>query len=235
MQAAGPELVSANGRWIVRADNDAHVLHIVDARSGDAIDRIALADRQGRPATAARFVEALPRASFIVLFRDIAEAWELVYMPGAEPAFDGLVHDYRSGEAIAQRSIWPLRRVVLDEPLHEFLFAPDFAHGIARARDGRLHVINLHVRRRIETLQVDGEPLVNGGVAWVDADGTHFALPDASGPLVHVIDGGRWRVGRVAVAGTPVLLRGEGEGIRIDAGGAARLWRRDELRRAAGF
>ncbi len=235
LSADEPSARSADGRWRLQADPGAHALRIIDVQAGTVIDRIDITDRRGVPSAIAGILEAPPRRSFIVLLRDVAEAWELVYAPGAERAFDGLVHDYRMGEAIAQRFVWPLRRIVLDEPQQEFLFAPDFAHGIARARDGSLHVVNLHVRRRIETLRVEGEPVIGAGISWVDAHGTVFALPDARLPIVHVIDAQRWRVGRVELSGVSPALRSEGGRIWIEAGGVHRFWQSNELRRAAGF
>lgn len=226
---------SSDGRWLLRADDSGRTLAIVELRSGAVVERIGVADRSGVPARVARIVEALPRHSFIVTLHDVAEAWELVYAAGAEPSFDGLVHDYRMGEAIAQRHVWPLRRIRLEEPQQEFLFSPDFAHGIARARDGRLDVVNLHVRRRIETLAIDGDPVVAAGVGWSEASGLYFALPDSRLPVVHVIDARRWRVGRVELSGGPVSLQPDGAHVHGSAGGASRRWPLDELRRAAGF
>ncbi len=235
MGAAELQVASSDGRWLLQGSNDGRTLRIVDVRSGKVIDRIAVADRRGVPARVARIVEAPPRQSFVVTLHDVAEAWELVHARGAEPAFDGLVHDYRTGEAIAQRLAWPLRRIALDEPQQDFLFSPDFAYGIARASDGSVHVVNLHVRRRIETLRIEGEPLVTAGVSWIDGDGLCFALPDARLPLVHVIDARRWRVGKIVLSGAPVSLQLDGAQVRIDAGGRQDLWSLGEMRRAAGF
>ncbi len=101
----------------------------------------------------ARIVDAPPRRSFVVLLADIAEAWELSYDLKAEPVYDGLVHDYRMGEGIADRGPFAVRRIFLDEPLTDAEFSADFSQFSGRASDGSLHVVNLHVRRRIEILR----------------------------------------------------------------------------------
>lgn len=136
----------------MQADNEARVLVATDAASGAVVRRIPVADKRGKTSRVARIVDAPPRGSFVVFLADIAEAWELSYDPKAEPVYDGLVHDYRMGEGIADRGPFAVRRIFLDEPLTDAEFSPDFSQFTARAADGSLHVVNLHVRRRIETL-----------------------------------------------------------------------------------
>jgi hypothetical protein len=99
-----------------------------------------------------RVLDAPPRRSFIALLADVPETWELSYDPDAEPVYDGMVHDYRMGEGIADRGPFAVRRIVLDEPLSDARFNADYSQFTAKAADGSLHVVNLHVRRRIEIL-----------------------------------------------------------------------------------
>ncbi|MFN3566906.1 MAG: cytochrome D1 domain-containing protein [Burkholderiaceae bacterium] len=152
MFAAEPAVRSSDGRWLLQADDDARTLVAIDTANGAVVRRIPVADRRGKTSRVARIVDAPPRASFVVLFADIAEAWELSYDPHAEPVYDGLVHDYRTGEGIAERGPFAVRRIFLDEPLADAEFSTDFSQFTARTADGSLHVINLHVRRRIEIL-----------------------------------------------------------------------------------
>lgn len=151
--AAEPAVRSSDGRWLLQADNGARTLVATDAASGAVARRILVADKRGKTSRVARIVDAPPRKSFVVLLADIAEAWELSYDPDAEPVYDGLVHDYRMGEGIADRGPFAVRRVFLDEPLTDAQFSPDFSQFTARAADGSLHVVNLHVRRRIQILR----------------------------------------------------------------------------------
>lgn len=151
--AAEPAVHSSDGRWLLRADDDARTLVAIDTTNGAVVRRIPVADRRGKTARVARIVDAPPRKSFVVLFADIAEAWELSYDPNAEPVYDGLVHDYRMGEGIANGGPFAVRRIDLDEPVANAEFSADFSQFTAQTADGSLHVINLHVRRRIEILR----------------------------------------------------------------------------------
>ncbi|MCK6429402.1 MAG: hypothetical protein L6Q72_09985 [Burkholderiaceae bacterium] len=151
--AAEPAVRSSDGRWLLQADNETRTLVAVDAASGAIVRRIAVADRRGATSRVARIVDAPPRKSFVVLLADIPEAWELSYDPDAEPVYDGLVHDYRMGEGIADRGPFAVRRIFLDEPLTDADFSSDFSQFTGKAADGSLHVVNLHVRRRIQILR----------------------------------------------------------------------------------
>lgn len=192
--AAGPQAQSSDGRWLLRADNAARVLLAVDAATGEVRRRFPVADKLGKTSRVARIADAPPRRSFVVLLADVAEAWELSYDPAAEPVYQGLVHDYRMREGVAEAGPLPVRRIELDAPLAEAVFAPGFDVFVGRAGPGTLHVVSLLVRRRIETLAVDGDPRVDGAAAWQCGGGpAQFALPDGVAPVLHLIDGGRWQ------------------------------------------
>jgi hypothetical protein len=209
--AAALEAQSSDGRWRLRADNAARVLLAVDAASGEVRRRIPVADKRGKASRVARITDAPPRRSFVVLLADVAEAWELSYDPAAEPVYQGLVHDYRMREGIAEAGPLPVRRIELEVPLSDAVFAPGFDVFVARAGRGTLHVVSLLVRRRIETLTVDGEPRVDGAVSWQCGGGpTQFALPDGVSPLLHLIDGGKWQWR------PPLALPATATGIRAD-------------------
>lgn len=187
--------LSSDGRIELRADNDARELIALDAATGALIKRIAVADRRGVTSRVARVLDAPPRRSFIALLSDIPEAWELSYDPQAEPVFDGMVHDYRMGEGLATRGPLPVRRIVLDEPLTDALFDADFAHFIARTHAGNLHVVNLHVGRRIETIAVRGDPRPErGSVRRCGDDTLLFLIPDGTRPVEYAIDARDWRL-----------------------------------------
>jgi hypothetical protein len=192
-QAADPQVRSADGRWILRADNAERVLLAIDAHTGVTARRIPIADRAGVPSGVARLVDAAPRCSFIGLLADVAEAWELSYDPAAEPVYGGLVHDFRMGEALAEPGPLPVRRIHLDTPLADVLFTPRFDYFVGRAAAGALHVVSLAVRRRIETLVLDGDIAVARGVAWQRDGRVRLALPGRGSPVIHVLDGATWR------------------------------------------
>lgn len=191
--AADLEARSADGRWILRADNEARTLLALDAGSGALVKRIAVADRRGATSRVARLLDAPSRKSFIALLADLPEAWELLYDPGAGPVFDGLVHDYRMGEGLASTGPLPVRRIMLDVLLADGLFSGDHRYLVARAGEGLVHVVNLDVRRVIERLRIDGTPQPERGVSWTAGGVLRFALPDAQAPRVHVLSAAGWR------------------------------------------
>lgn len=183
----------SDGRFELAADAARGVLIARDAASGAVLREIPLLDRNRMRATVARIVDAAPRKSFVVLFGDAPEAWELTYDPNAEPVYEGFVHDFRLGEGIASHGPLARRRIELERPLFEVLFAPDYAYFVGRAAPGELHVGSLAVRRKIETLRSDGDPRPAAGVSWTEGNAPLFALPDATRPRLWVLDGRTWR------------------------------------------
>jgi hypothetical protein len=203
------EIASSDERWTVRADND------VDRATGRVARSMPVADRRGTTSRVARLLDAPPRRSVIVLLADIPEAWELSYDPQAEPVYEGLVHDYRGREAIANPGPLPVRRLHLDEPLTDVLFAPDHVHFIGAARGGALHVVNLHVRRRIETLRTNGDPRPERGAAAARAGRILYAIPDAQRPVVYEIDGATWRLHTRALPAPAERIERDGDGTLV--------------------
>lgn len=190
----GLQARSADGRWLLRADNARRQLVAQRTADGEVVRRIAVADRHGATSRVARVLDAPPRRSFIVLLSDLPEVWELSYDPEAAPVYDGLVHDYRMGEGIASGGPFPVRRIVVDQPLTEALFSDDFAHLVARAAPGVLHVVNLHVRRRIETVPLDGDIHLNGAAWWRRDGDLLLALPDRTATRLHLLAARGWRL-----------------------------------------
>jgi hypothetical protein len=78
--------------------------------------------------------DATPRRSFVVALKDMPELWEISYDPKAEPIYDGLVHDYKMGEAIAKPGFQGVRRTPLDEPLDDFFFDQSYRHVLGATR-----------------------------------------------------------------------------------------------------
>lgn len=204
---------SSDGRFVLAADNVRRVLIARDAATGAIVREMPVVDREQRRARVAAIVDAAPRLSFVVLLAGVAEAWELLYDPNAAPVYEGLVHDFRMGEGIASTGPLPRRRIVLERPLTEPLFAPDYAHFIGRAAAGELHVVHLDVRRKIRTVNSDGDPRPAAGAAWLQDELPLFALPDAAQPRLLVLDTRTWRWRE------PVPLPGIATGVRREADG----------------
>ena len=102
--------------------------------------------------------------------------------PQAAPIHDGLVHDYKMGEAIAKPGYHNVRRTLLDEPLDDFFFDQSYTQRAGRdpaqarcdLRHRRGQVVNLDIRRKIADLPIAGMPHLGSGItfAW---NGTHRA------------------------------------------------------------
>jgi hypothetical protein len=190
-QAAPPSVSSADGRWRIVAEGDG--LTVFDA-DGRAVRHhvAAAADGSGRSAVAA-ISDAGPRRSFVVFFETLPELWEISYDPDAEPLYQGLVHDYRLREGIAEPGFLNLRRTRLDAPLRDPGFDSSRAFVIARAPDrpdGRavLHLVQLDVRRRIAEFTLRADP-DTAAAQPVMRDGREvLEVPDRRGEPALLID-----------------------------------------------
>ena len=161
VQAAPPAATSADGRWRIVADGQ--TLTVFDAAGQPLRSHIAAAaDGSGRSAVAVLH-DAAPRRSFVVIFETLPELWEISYDPNAEPIYQGLVHDYRLREGIAEPGFLNPRRTRLDAPLRDAGFDRSHAFVIGRApdrADGQavLHLVQLDVRKRIAEFTLRADP-----------------------------------------------------------------------------
>jgi len=146
LHAAEPS-AAADG-WRIEAQGPRLVLRGADGRVAKEYTTTAL---EGGPASPVAAVVHQPRRrSFVVAFTQLAELWEISLDPAADPIHDGLVHDYRMGEAIPKPGYLGVRRTKLPEPL--CTIALDAASALVLGRGcagGALHLVQLDVRRRI--------------------------------------------------------------------------------------
>lgn len=191
VQAAPPAATSADGHWRVAADGAA--LTVFDAAGRPVRTHIAAApDGSGR-STVAALIDAAPRRSFVVAFETLPELWEISYDPNAEPLYQGLVHDYRQREGIAEAGFLNVRRTRLDAPLRALGFDTSHAFVIGRApdrADGQavLHLVQLDVRKRIAEFIVRGDP-DTAAVRHEGREGREvLEVPDRDGGPAFVLD-----------------------------------------------
>ena len=211
--------VSADGKWVMAANTLPHSVVLFDADL--KLARLFPATtRDGSISSRVSAVyDAAPRKSFVVALKDVAELWEISYDPNAEPVFEGYVHDYRMGEAIANKGPFAIRRTKLDEPLDDFFFDASYRHAIGAARPkagsdvAQGQVVNLDVRRRIATIDLPGMPHLGSGITWpwTAPDGhktTVLASPNLRDGVVTVIDMQTWKtVRQVKTLGPGFFLR----------------------------
>jgi hypothetical protein len=211
--------VSGDGRWVMAANYLPRSLALFDAD----LKLVKLYAAKSLDGTASSRVSAVydaaPRKSFVVALKDVPELWEISYDPAAPPVFEGYVHDYRMGEAIASPGQFAIRRTVLDEPLDDFFFDAGYRHAIGATRPkagnaaAQAQVVNLDVRRRIATLDLPGMPHLGSGITWpwTAPDGrktTVLASPNLRDGVVTVIDMQTWKtVQQVPTLGPGFFLR----------------------------
>lgn len=211
--------VSGDGRWVMAANYLPRTLALFDADL-NLVREYAATTRDGKSSSRVSAVyDAAPRKSFVVALKDVPELWEISYDPQAPPLFEGYVHDYRMGEAVATKGQFAVRRTQLDEPLDDFFFDAGYRNAIGAARPktgraaARAQVVNLDVRRRIATLDLPGMPHLGSGITWpwVAPDGhatTVLASPNLRDGVVTVIDMQTWQtVQQVATLGPGFFLR----------------------------
>lgn len=142
---------SPDGRWQLRAEGQALV--VLDR--GERVKTIDASRRDGQQRSTVAEIHTVPqRRSFVIAFDTLAELWELSIDPHAEPVFDGLVHDWRLGEGIAEPGFLGLRRTPLGRPLRELQIDDSGAFVLGRESDdgdlrGALRLVQLDVRRTI--------------------------------------------------------------------------------------
>jgi len=207
--------VSGDGRWVMAANYFPHTLALFDADL-NLVKTYAAATLDGKATSRVSAVyDAAPRKSFVVALKDIAELWEISYDPASAPIYDGLVHDYKMGEAIARPGYQGVRRTLLDEPLDDFFFDQSYRHalGATRPRQGgdvkaSAQVVNLDIRRKIADLPIAGMPHLGSGITFAWHGTTVLASPNLKDGAIDVIDMQTWKpVRTIATPGAGFFMR----------------------------
>ncbi|UJW78953.1 cytochrome D1 domain-containing protein [Hydrogenophaga sp. SL48] len=191
--------VSGDGKWVMAANYLPHSVVLFDADL-NLQKTYAAATLDGKQTSRVSAVyDATPRNSFVVALKDIPELWEISYNPKAEPIYDGLVHDYKMGEAIAKPGFHGVRRTPLDEPLDDFFFDQSYRHVLGATRpktaegSATAQVVNLDARRKIADLPIAGMPHLGSGITFAWNGSTVLASPNLKGGAIDVIDMKTWK------------------------------------------
>lgn len=184
--------LSADGQWLLAAHGAALTLFDRDLQP---VRRYPGASLDGKvTSSVAAVFHAAARRSFVVAFDTLPELWEISYDRAAPPIFDGLVHDYRMGEAIASSGFLGVRRTPLEEPFTALTLDASHRHVLGAAAGGTLAVLNLDVRRRIALLPVAvPSPALLGH--FVHHGTPRLAVAAADGAL-HIVGTAPWRLER---------------------------------------
>jgi mono/diheme cytochrome c family protein/DNA-binding beta-propeller fold protein YncE len=191
--------VSGDGKGVMAANYLPHSVVLFDADL-NLQKTYAAATLDGKQTSRVSAVyDATPRNSFVVALKDIPELWEISYNPQAEPIYDGLVHDYKMGEAIAKPGFHGVRRTPLDEPLDDFFFDQSYRHVLGATRpktaegSATAQVVNLDARRKIADLPIAGMPHLGSGITFAWNGSTVLASPNLKGGAIDVIDMKTWK------------------------------------------
>ena len=190
--------ISHDGKWLAVANYLPATLTILStADLGVAAVREVVA-RDGTPSRVSAVYQAPQRKSFVLALKDAPEIWEITTDPEGGPFEDGFVHSFEAGmkEALASEAgLFARRRILLDQPLDDFFFTPDYANLIGANRDGdRGVVVNLIVGREIATLPLPGMPHLGSGISWMRDGRRVMATPHLREGRLSVIDIGTWEV-----------------------------------------
>jgi cytochrome c553 len=200
---------SSDGRFAMVANYLPHTLVVLDADDLSPIKVIPVRDDAGKESRVSAVYDAPPRKSFIAALKDIPEVWEIPYDPHAEPIYSGLVHDYRMGEALAEKGPFPIRRIKLDDYLDDFFFDPPYQHLIGAARNAKNgQVVNLIVGRKIADIDLTGLPHLGSGITWTYQGRPVLATPNLKEGVVSVIDMKTWKtIRRIDTQGPGFFMR----------------------------
>lgn len=200
--------VSADGRWVLAGNTLPETVVLLDAHGLKPVKTLAVTSLQGQPSRVSAVYDAAPRQSFVVALKDVPELWEISYRPDAEPIYDGYVHDYAMGEGLAKPGFLTPRRTPLDAVLDDFFFDPGYRHVIGASREGRAQVVNLDIRRKIASLNLDGMPHLGSGITFSRDGHPLLATPNLKAGRVSVIDMSNWQsVAQIDTPGPGFFLR----------------------------
>jgi len=201
--------VSHDGRYVLVGNYLPHTLVLLDARNLDPVRVIPVQDDHGKSSRVSAVYTAPPRSSFIVALKDLPEVWEISYSDNPEPVFRGMVHDYQYMEGLAEKGLFPVKSIKLDDYLDDFFFDPSYTHLMGAARSAKNgQVVNLHVGRKIADLDLDGMPHLGSGITFEHKGRRVLATPNLAKGEVSVIDLADWKtIKRIETLGPGFFMR----------------------------
>lgn len=203
--------VSADGRYVMVGNFLPHSLVLLRAADLSPLRVIPVVGKGGETSRVSAVYTARPRESFVVALKDIPEVWEISYADAPRPVPMGLIHNYQPGmqEGAFDRGPFPVRRIVLDDYLDDFLFDPGYRNLMGAARNGKNgQVVNLNVGRKVAELDLTGLPHLGSGIVFSHGGHAVFATPHLKDGAVSVIDMETWKtVKRIETLGPGFFMR----------------------------
>jgi transposase-like protein len=156
--------------------------------------------------------QAPRRKSFVLALKDAPEIWEIATSPDAVPFHEGFVHSHEVSieeSLAAEKGLFARRRIMVNAPLDDFFFTPDYRNLIGTNREGDAGVVvNLDVGREIAQLPLPGMPHLGSGITWESQGKRVMATPHLKEGVLSVIDIDKWtRVKTIKMDGPGFFLR----------------------------
>jgi cytochrome c553/DNA-binding beta-propeller fold protein YncE len=190
--------ISKDGQWLAVANYLPHTLTILSAADLSVARIFDVADHEGKTSRVSAVYQAPTRNSFVLALKDMPEIWEISTDPSAEPIYEGFVHSHEQGmiEALpAAQGLFARRRIILDQPLDDFFFDPEYRNLIGASREGdRGVVVNMIVGRQIAELPLPGMPHLGSGISWMRDGRRVMATPHLKEAKISIIDVADWSV-----------------------------------------
>ncbi len=184
--------LSGDGRFAMIANYFPHTLVVLDTRDLSPLRVIDVKGDKGKSSRVSAVYDAWPRKSFVAALKDIPEVWELSYDEKAPPVYEGLVHDFKMGEGIVVPGPFPPRRIRLQDHLDNFFFSSSFEYLIGASREGRGHLVDLDIKRKIANVEFPGMPHLGSGITWNYLGRPVLATPNLKEAVVTVVDMKTW-------------------------------------------
>lgn len=190
--------MSHDGQWLAVANYLPHTLTILSTADLSVAKVIDVSARDGTTSRVSAVYQAPRRMSFVLALKDAAEIWEIATDPLAGPFHEGFVHSHEAGmeeSLAAERGLFARRRIVIESPLDDFFFTPDYRNLIGSNRDGdKGVVVNLDVGREIAELDLPGMPHLGSGITWTSKGRRVMATPHLKEGILSVIDIDTWKL-----------------------------------------
>ncbi|MFB2530581.1 cytochrome D1 domain-containing protein [Paracoccus sp. p3-h83] len=204
--------MSADGKWLAVANYLPRTLTILSTDDLSVANVVPVTARDGSESRVSAVYQAPQRKSFILALKDAPEIWEIGTTEDAGPFYDGFVHSHEKSmeESLgAQQGLFARRRILVDEPLDDFFFSPDYRNLIGTNREGTKGVVvNLDVGRAIAELPLPGMPHLGSGITWMRDGRRVMATPHLNDGVLSVIDMQDWTlVKQIETLGPGFFLR----------------------------
>ncbi|MCU9848838.1 nitrite reductase [Defluviimonas sp. WL0024] len=190
--------MSHDGKWLAVANYLPMTLTILSTEDLSVAKVIDVIGRDGTASRVSAVYQAPERKSFVLALKDTPEIWEVATDPDAGPYHEGFVHSFEAGmeeSLAAEQGLFARRRIMVDEPLDDFFFTPDYANLIGASRAGdKGVVVNLIVGRPIAELPLPGMPHLGSGISWMRGGHRVMATPHLKEGVLSVIDIDDWTI-----------------------------------------